>query len=232
MKNLFLFVIFSFLAVSLNAQNELAENQHHGEIHFTNGNIQKGIIEADFGSPWAIQKGIKYFDESLLSQPKIKNKDKADYDPKDIVWLTIGDRIYEVQKYADLTAAGTGSIPHNYFLERITDGKIKLFKFYQTPMMVGNTYDVDKSYVDCRNNPDILIWKEGEKIKAIQNIDLREYLADCPAVLTKYENGEYGNPKVDPEKSKFAAKVHTDASIQEMKQWIVAVIDDYNQTMK
>jgi hypothetical protein len=231
MKNLFLFTLASCLSVFIQAQ-DLTGNQHWGEIVFTNGNILKGVIEADFDSPWSIQKSITYFDAGLLSQEKIKNKDKVDYDPKDIVTVTIGDRIYEVQKYSDMTAAGTGSIPRNYFLERIADGKIKLFKYYQTPMFMGNTNEVEASIKNGRNNPDIIIYKGEEKLKAIQNVDMREYLADCTTVLEKYQNGEYGNPKIDAEKSKFAAKIHTEASIQAMKEWIKPLVTDYNQTCK
>lgn len=231
MKKQIILLFCALIALSSFAQ-ELKENQHHGEIVFANGKTFKGIIEANMENPWELQKEVKYYSEDLLSKPKIKNKEKLSVKAKQATKMTVDNKEYNVVKYADLTAMGSASIPRLYFLETVADGKIKLYKYYHTPMFAGNSDEVKQSWEDSREKPDYVIWKEGEKLKAIQNVDLREYFNDCPTVNEAYMNGTYGNKAVSEEKSNFMSKVHSEESIRLLNEAIVLIVEEYNKTMK
>lgn len=231
MKKTLIIIAASLISVFSFSQN-LGPNQHLGKILKEDGTQEEGIIEADLTLPWRLQKEIKFFDKMLLEYgSKIKNKDKKEYGPKDIKGYSIGDKVWESQKYADLSAVGPAALGAMFFLERVENGKIKLFNFYGTPPAIVTGETIDQSNEEYRT-PLLLIQKGTDKAKVLAPAtDLSKFIGDCPEVNEKYKKGEFGNKAVDEDKNKMG-KLLARASDGADMSVFVAVVLAYNEKMK
>jgi hypothetical protein len=225
-------ILIGLVAFSANAFAQTLDPAYHrGYIIKEDGSKVEGIIEADLQFPWNVQDDIKFFDPKLLEQGKVKGKDKEKYGPKDIKGFGFDDRYYESQKYADMTAIGPASLGKYYFLERLEDGKIKLYRFFDSPpkvLTVDETFE--QVYENLRNNPRSLIKKGDDKVK--ESAGFEKMINDCPVVMEKYQKGEYGNYAGKEDQTAAGKLITKMANRGNSEQFIGAVVRDYNANMK
>ena len=229
MRKLILIGLVAFSAHTF-AQT-LDPTYHRGYIVKEDGTKIEGIIEADLQFPWNVQDDIKFFDPKLLEQGKVKNKDKEKFGPKDIKGFGFDNVYFESQKYADMTAIGPASLGKYYFLERIEDGKIKLFRFFDSPPKVltgGETFE--QVYDNLRNSPRSLIKKGDDKVKEATGFE--KLISDCPVVFEKFQKGEYGNYASNENQTGAGKLITKLANRGNSEQFIGAVVRDYNANMK
>ncbi len=181
-------------------------------------------IEKNRGSviyyPEVFQRGVMFMDAETFEKAEvIKTKDFAFYKPKDISGYKYnGDSlIMESVNYADVTAVGPGMAGKKMFLRKISDGKITLYNHFTSE---GRTQgDENATYV-------YRIGAEG-KLKPVANLNVKKELADCSAVVEKFEKGEYSTPDSDGKVSKFTKVLDATNNRDDIR---LNIILDYNNT--
>ncbi len=222
---------------SSQAQKELSDSQFRGKIMLKNGDAKEGIIEfrGDADSPWSKQVKIFYITEEIFKKEKIKNKEIEKFTPKDLKGFYVGQRYFEVVKYADLSAVGAAMMPKMYFLEKFVDGKISIYRFYRSPgnvtiaMGEEEIAEAERFEEECRTNPDLLIRLDDGKLKNVSDIDIYKYISECENVVSKYKAGEYGLKPTDKDNKKGVGKFASrllDASVLEKS--VVQIANDFN----
>ena len=123
-----------------------------------------------------------------------------------------------------------------HFLEKLADGKIKLYKVYATPdEPIGLVTEAEMVAYreECeriRENPDMIMEKGGEWI-ALGNADLRKFLGDCDGVMEKYNNGDYGFKPTNPDAQTKVGKFIANASmLEKAREVLPEIISEYNST--
>lgn len=220
------------------AQREFKANQFEGKIILKNGKEKVGVIEIkgnEEQSPWLKQESVKYISKENFNKEKLKNKDKEKYSPKDIQGFYAGDRYFESIKYADMSAVGASMIPKWYFVEKLVDGKLDIYKFYRSPGKVGvavgeeEIAEMERFEEECRTQPNLLIQLEDGKIKNVLNVDIYEYISGCETVLAKYKNGEYGiKPMDDNSKSGVGKFVSKTLDANRLNSSIIPIAEEFN----
>ncbi len=229
MQRLSMAIIALCMALSSYAQKELSDTQFEGFVIDNDGKKTEGIIEMNPSFPWDVQKGIKFIPQDTWeSKDKIKNKDKEKYGPKDLQAFQASDMYYETQKYADLSAVGLANIPKKYFLHRIEDGTMKLYRFYSNPPKVISGRTFDEVYADYRQNYQLAFFKEGDKIRSADGTDMGKYIDDCMAVWEKFKDGLYGNAKRKEEMTKVGKLLRTMGDNMNEDEYRT-LVSDYNQ---
>lgn len=201
----FVFFLFAVILSSAGfAQRELGENEHYATLIYSNGNETEVVLLQNLNIPWFYQKKIFTVEKNFFeSGAKIKNKNKIAFKAKELKGYKIGSQMYETRKYSDFAALGAASLPTNYFLEVVVHGKVTMYKYYEKPYNTEGSAPLSSAELNEKflNNPQLLVWKEGQKFKEVSLIKLTNYFGDNERVMEKYANGEYGNKAIDPEKS-------------------------------
>jgi hypothetical protein len=219
MQKLFLFICFILFTSSVFSQAELKENQFEGYIIQKNGTKKEGIIEIkNIRQPWSFQEPFKFFDKSLLGNDKIKKSDKMECIPGEVIEYGFGDKRYVLVNYVNNNQAEGGTLTTGlsalknatqtkYFAEVYREGKVSLFRFYNSPPEFYVTSGEDEAakmrdfIEDCKKNYDILIEKGEEKAKSFEQISIKKFFKDCPFVIKKYEDNLYTKKPVKGLKS-------------------------------
>lgn len=218
-----------FISAAAYSQTELGENEHYATVIFPNGNEQEVVLLENLDYPWDLQKKITTVEKGLFeSGTKIKGKHKISYKAKDLKGFKIGEQLYETRKYSDMSSVSMSSLGGKYFLEVVESGKISLYKYYQEPYTEEGAPPVTREELNqkFRNHPQILIYKDGLKVKEVTSVKLEPYFGDNQKVMDKYNEGGYGNKPKDPEKS-GAGKLW-DRITEDNKEFVKAMLKDYN----
>lgn len=253
MKKIFILALlftFSFSQIDVFGQSDMKEDEAKGQIIVKGKKTEDGVIQlASINSPWENQRTVRYVTEKKYAKGKLKKKDWDKYKTKDIEGYVFGDRKFVVEKYTPigaivnsasvnkLTAATSmaSSLSKNqHFMELLMDGDIKVYRFYNYPPEASaqagdaqiNAYQ--EMVESLRNNYEILI-KTSDKKAKVQNfkkIKLTELLADCEAVKTKYENGEY-----QLKKKVMNQLLKTNGGPQ-LESDVLEIIGEYNECKK
>lgn len=219
-----LFVLLSVLTSSLIfGQQELKKNQFEGYVVLKNGDRKEGIIEIkNVDHPWSFQEAFKFFDKSLLENDKIKKDDKKEYKPGDVIEYGYGGKRYGLVSYTNNNQAEGNALTSGmsalknatqtkHFAEVYREGKVSLYRFYNSPpdfyVTSGNdeAQKMDDFIRDCKTNYDILIEKGEEKAKSFDDINVGKFFKDCDFVVKKYKNKEYTKKPVTGLKSMVKA---------------------------
>ncbi|MBK9735372.1 MAG: hypothetical protein IPO92_10540 [Saprospiraceae bacterium] len=209
--NIALFLLF---VISASGQKALKPNQFEGYTISFDGVRTDGIIEiADINQPWDFQEKVKFFDKSLLAHSRIKREDKIVVTPGEIVEYGInGKRYVHVHYYVkskgedNIFKSTLGKIKDekitDFFAEVYKDGKISWMKFYLPPTISEEDEDSEetmKEYIETSlATYEILVSKEGEKPKSLEDINVGDFFSDCELIGKKYSEGKY---KMKPNKS-------------------------------
>lgn len=235
MKNLT--ILFLLLFVSTNfafaQEDELPANLYRAKIVTTDGDTAEGIIEWNNNSPWAYQDGVKMFDEALLSEKRVKNKDKVQYKAKSIKTLEFDGRKFigrKIMMPACEYCSDLKALPKMMIVEVLDEGPIDIYKGYSMPPGVASGVSFDEIYESIRNSPNYLVFKEGRKVPmGINDINIDKWINDSDATYKKWMDGGYGNAV--RKKGKKMANFIKDSFAAEDTDLMLTVIRDYNAEM-
>ncbi|MEQ9261572.1 MAG: hypothetical protein RLP14_00275 [Owenweeksia sp.] len=236
MKNI-LAGILILTSTALSAQTyELKSDEVKGQIITKKGEVLNGYIKlkGDEKSPWDNQESVEFFTEDAMADGKVKRKERERYHPDDIKAYIAGDRYFESQKFSLMKMTVGIGISAEYFVERIVDGAITLYYFYDSPdpMVVTTTEEQRVAYKEeleaMRTNPNLLLKKDGE-LTVLQKVDFGDYISECPEVQEKYNSGGYGiepfNQDAETKLGKLIAKqVNSENVIAVLPQ----ILEEYN----
>ena len=232
-KFTFLLLMACFVVLNANAQNaKLPKDYHYGNITMKDGSVLGGILHVLGGEemPWFNQAMVEFITIEKFNNGNFKKKDVKAYKPKDIAGYDFDGRKFVSVKYANLSAVGPDMLARFYFLEPLTEGKITLYRFYQTAVTEGTDDVIIADMKRCLENPEVLVKKNEDKIKNVAAVEFADYISDNETVLEKYYAGSYG---FKPAKSKdqkgvkgFLIQVMDGESIN---TYVLAIVQEYNQ---
>ncbi|MCC7245727.1 MAG: hypothetical protein IT269_08620 [Saprospiraceae bacterium] len=219
------------------AQPKAQWYDHPGSITLEDGTVKKGVIR-NFGSddePWHYQSSVRFMDSTTWNGlTKARNKDFEKYEPDEIKAYELLDNglVYVSKPYSDMTSVSIKMAKTWYFMRAIVQGKTALYHYYDAPpnFYIGKEGEYEKMKQEKAINNYVLVEQQENKLKNITDIDLRKSIEDCPAVLAKYDAGEYGTSPMDTGKKKglgkFIAKV---VDSNKMKEFAAPLFRDYNK---
>jgi hypothetical protein len=240
MRKTHLLLLASLFTFCLSAQEyKFDSDEFPGEIIIKKG-TRNGYIDMKGSerSPWANQNSIRFFSEEAIADGKVKNKEKEKFKPKDLKGYISDGRYFESMKIsAAKLNIGIGLMQYK-FVERLVDGEIKLYKFYESPdptavhfgeeAIAAHKVELER----MRNNPMLVIKKGDEKLALIQKLNIGDLLADCPEVQEKYLSGGYGiKPFNTDAKSKLGKFIAKNANAEQMESILPEIFADYNKCM-
>jgi len=240
--NKFLSLIFILsLSSQMIAQKSLKPNQYEGYTIALDGTRKEGIIEVeDHTFPWAYQENVRIFDKSLSGNSRIKREQKTVIIAGDII-----EYGYAAKRFVHVSYYVKGEKEDNklkstfgkfkdeknteFFAEVIKDGKISLLKFYFPPTISDEDYEDEakiQKYIDDANATyDILVMRDLEKPKSIEDTSFKNFFKDCEFVTNKHETGKY---KIKPDKGLKGFKDQGRLSGQKLEEATNAVMADYD----
>jgi hypothetical protein len=166
----------------------------NGYVITVKGDTLYGKITTWKKEPWWNQKKVKLKTTDGKTE-KFKTDEAAEY---------MADAIgYKVIAYSDNSAIGFNMIKRSYFMEVLTHGRIKAYRFYEmpSPVFVGQLDEHEKELQRIREEWQLLVEKEGGKLTRIADVKgLKKLLGDNKAIIEKFNNGGYGNVKTEGKK--------------------------------
>ncbi|PIB36469.1 hypothetical protein BFP72_14215 [Reichenbachiella sp. 5M10] len=146
-----------------------------------------------FDAPWQFQDKMKFIEKDVFAKAeKIKNKLYESYEAKNCSGFRYDTLTYASVKYADMSAVGMDMLPKKMFMRVVSEDKISLFHYFDSPpSVVSGPEGFEPYYIDCAK-PN-LVYRVGEegKLKLVNDMNITKELADCPMVVEKQEKGEY-----------------------------------------
>lgn len=237
MRNLILAVSLIFSGILTAQEYELASDEMKGQIITKKGEVLKGYIKlnGDERSPWKNQQKVEFFTEDAMADGKVKGKERETFKPKDIKAYVVGDRYFESMKISIAKLEVGIGIADWKFVERMTDGKLSIYRVYDTPDPVSVTTSeeervaLEQEMERMRTEPNIIMIKEGEDPVLPHKVNLADYMADCPAVADKYSSGDYGIEPWNPDaETKMGKWIANQTNAEQFKAVMTEIITDYN----
>lgn len=240
MKKLLLSFLGLSMALMSQAQYQTQPGEYPGRIIQKKGELKGYIIlNGSEMSPWGNQTSVKFFTEDAAADGKVKGKEKQKFKPKDISGYDADGRYFESMKIsASKLSMGVGLMQLR-FVERLVDGNVKLYKFYESPAPVSATVGeeekikAEQELERMRNNPLYVIKKGSGPLTLVDKINLSQFLADCPEVKEKYESGGYGvEPWNNDAKSKVGKMLARSVNAKQVLAVLPEILNDYNNCKK
>lgn len=230
------------IQASLFAQIKLKANQMEGYVISSESSRKEVIIEVeDINFPWAFQQNVKYYDKSLLAGGRVKREDKKLCVPGVIVEFGTQKRKFIFVNHSAKVSSNKNKLNAaiskfkedentDFFSEVIHDGKIQLLKFYNIPEISDADYDNEAIIQTCINDSnekfDILLAKKGFSPKSVSDLNFNKFFDECPAVLNKFEHGEY---VIKPSKGLKAFFGKEGLSGLKLEMAVNEIIQDYEE---
>lgn len=216
------------------------QNFQPGYVILADGTRKAGLIILNDEEPWYNQRRIWMKDSAeYAANPAVKPKK---YIADDLKLFQVGPRIFDKVHYVDMENLQLKSLGSNdHMMERLSIGRINAHRYYQYPKdfdgFMGTKDEFEKWKAKKKNDLligfKILSQKDDEKLENAFDYDLQKYFNDTPDVLTKYQNGGYGNEPVVKKGGGLAAKMMAMARKAAFKPQeadaIVMAFNDYNQ---
>lgn len=234
------FIIAIAFSHQIIGQKSLKPNQFEGYTISADGSRKELIIEIeDHTFPWAFQENVRVFDKSLLKNDRIKREQKTVITAGEIIeYGYAGKKFVHVSYYVKgekednklKSAFGKFKDEKNteFFAEVIKEGKISLLKFYLPPSIADEDYEdeakIQKYIDDAKASYDILIMRDLEKPKSIEDTSFDNFFKDCTFVVNKHETGKY---KIKPDKGLKGFKDKGRLSGPKLEEASNAVLADY-----
>lgn len=244
--NHMLSLILLLLATGVFAQGELKNREAVGQIIEGNKPGKEVVIKIESESnPWENQRTFKYVSIKSHEKGNLKNKDWEKVKIKDADGYIVDGRTFIKHKYtpagAIMKAQGVNKVTavttmasslskKDHFMERLLEGEVEVYRFYNYPPEVSGTTGNDQAQAydqmisDLKNKYEILV-KVGKKGKLVnfKKIKLKELLADCKDVNDRYLNEEY---KLKPKAISNMIKMSGGGAGLEAK--VLEIMKDYN----
>ena len=219
-----------FVVVYANSQ-KLADKYIKGSIYLNNGTVIQGYIFFDLLNVESFQKSVSYFTDSIYetvkATDKLRLKNVEDVKPKEAKYFELADgKKFISLKYADMTAAGAGSIPSYHFFQEIVAGKISLYRKYNPAVTLTSDEATNaKAREWVLDNYELLNQTADKVTKNIANIAIPDYISDNAEVLARFNNDQYGDLlKVFKRKMKVGEIKHP-----QYEKDFIKLLTDYNQ---
>ncbi|HBF18868.1 MAG TPA: hypothetical protein DDW81_02160 [Cryomorphaceae bacterium] len=215
---------------------KLKSDEMKGQIVTLKGEVLNGYIKlkGDTRSPWNNQESVEFFTEDAMADGKVKGKEREKYRPDDIKAYIAGDRYFEAQKFSLMKMTMGMGIAKWYFIERMVDGDISLYRFYDTPDAVTVTTTeaervaYEEELESMRTNPNLLLKKDDE-MTTLQKVDFAAYISKCPEVQEKYKTGGYGiEPFHQDAETKLGKFIAKQVNSQQVMVVLPQILEDYN----
>jgi len=242
MRHIPIFLIFYVNALLAYSQKANTENRFEGYIIYADGSRKDGIIEVEDSTfPWTFQESIKFFDKSLLAGGRVKREQKTNCVPGEIIEYGFSDRKFiHVSYYVkgpdedNVLKSSFGKFKGekntDYFAEIYKPGKVSLLKFFIPPILTDEDYDdtelMKKHAEQSKTSFDILITRQGEKPKSIDDISIKGFFKDCTYVVDKYNNGKYKIKSGKSLKAMFKSEKLPGVKLEEAA---IDILADYNK---
>lgn len=194
---------FTFLmAIVLMIANETEAKKIEGKVLFKNDTldvifkIPVNIFSKEINFE-KLQYKIKYID-SAKNTVVIKSNQA-----EEIRFLYQDKEVRMLSRYTNYRLRNVFTNNHKVFLKLEIDGKIKLFRYYQTessPVMYNSSSDLITEGIS--NQVDRCFLQKGSqeliRIKGLTfRKDMMEYFSDCNEVFQKIENRKYGKKDIE-----------------------------------
>ena len=246
MKKTFIFFVLSSISSLIFSQDlilKLEDGHKKGKIIEKDGTEKFGIL-ALAGSlsddPWNIQHTVYFLTEEKYKELSLKGRVKTskmeEYTPSKIKGFYYENTHYESLKYSDVSSLSLSMIPKSYFMEKIKEGKMSVYKFYVHPGDFSFTTNEQqalerKAFLEeCRTKPQIVVKKGDDKAKNIQDTGIEKVISDCEVVLKKYHSAQYGlDPKNTEGKKGVSKLLNKLADYENRSSAILIIADDYNK---
>ncbi|MGQ1947672.1 hypothetical protein ACT3CD_11300 [Geofilum sp. OHC36d9] len=237
--NLF-FILSISTSVFCQIEEKMKDEGVVSGVIYKNGGEIEGYIkmtgmaytnEEWFPAPWQFQSGIKFIPKDVFEKnEKIKNKFYEKYGAKDCDGYRYDTLVYESVKYADMSAVGMNMLPKKMFMRKVSEDKISLYHYFNTPpAVVSGSEGFEPYYLECANI--LFVYRIGKdgKLKLVNDLNIEKELSDCPMVLEKQSKGEYKIVGSKEESSGFNKLVNNSVFREEVR---LQAIEDYNQNCK
>jgi hypothetical protein len=217
MKKQILALIYLFALTLIFNVPSFAQDADAGEfkgyILDDKGKKKEGVIKlASTRNPWENQRTVFFVSQKTWDKSKgeLKKKDWEKFKSKDVEGYGFDGREFFTVKYTATSDGGgdvnklTGGMSavsnltrNKHCLERILDGKVQVFRYYEYPPDVtaykgSEKAEYEKMLEDLRT-PACLV-KKGKKgqMKDFEGMVMfKKYIEDCEVVYNKYMNNEY-----------------------------------------
>lgn len=188
-------------------QGKSRTNQFEGYI-ITADSLRKEVaIEVeDIKQPWSFQQEVRYFDKALLQGGRVKREQKKECLPGEVIEYGFQDRKFvhvqyyikgadEDNKFKETFGKFKGEKNIDFFAEVLRSDAVSVAKFHIPPVIADDDYDSDEkmeSHIKtCTEQYDLLVFRKGVKPISISDVSFKEFFADCPFVLKKYDEERY-----------------------------------------
>ena len=237
MRKLFLLAAFGLTGIISAQSYELKSDEMKGQIITKKGDVLNGYIKmnGDEMSPWKNQQKVEFFTEDAMSDGKVKGKERETFKPKDITAYVVDDRYFESMKISIAKLEVGIGIADWKFVERRLEGKISVYRVYDTPDPVSVTTSeeervaLEQEMERMRTEPNVILVKEGEDAVLPHKVNLAEYMADCPEVADKYSSGDYGIEPWNPDaETKMGKWIANQTNAEQFKAIMTEILTDYN----
>lgn len=201
------------------------EVQGYIKVMGTTSMVGSGV---EYAAPWQFESSISFIPKEVFdNNEKIKNKYYEKYSAKDIDGYFYGTdrKYYESVKFADMSQMGLSMIAKKMFMNKVKEGKITLYAYYENPPLIMDGSVVDQTYKECAKPK--MVYKKGAdgKLKLVADMSVEKELADCPLVTEKQKNGEYKVIGKDGKSSTFNKVLNFAIGKEEIR---LMAIEDYN----
>lgn len=231
---LLLVAVIATTTVSFGQEDALPDNLYRATVVTKSGETHKGVIEWQDDRPWNTNTAVKMFDEALLSEKRVKNKDKVLHKAKDVETLTFDDRNFVTRKVMmDVCeyCSTLKALPNNFFLEVVEEGTITMYKGFGSPPGMSSGVDFDVIYNNILDNPTYFLEKDGmKKATNLSVVTMEKWIDDGDATYQKWTEGGYGNMK--RKEGKKLANFLKDQGSNGDPTMILEALKDYNDEMK
>jgi len=232
-KLLFLLVAIVATTTVSFGQADLPDNIHRATIVTKSGETHEGVINWNDNRPWNTNVSVKMFDEALLSEKRVKNKDKTLHKAKDVETLTFDGRTFVTRKVMmDVCdyCSTLKALPNNFFLEVIEEGTITVLRGYGSPPGMASGVSFDEIYTNILDNPSHFLEKDDKKTTNLSTVTMEKWIDDSETTFQNWKDGAYGNMK--RKEGKKLANFLKDQGANGDIDMMMTVIQSYNREMK
>jgi hypothetical protein len=231
-KILLLIAVFILPLLSY-GQKKFNSRQNYGIIIIDDENQIEGVIElnGDQLSPWDVQKKVIFYTTEQFIAGRIRKRDRLEFKPEEIMGFTFGERVFLSRGYSPSSLMNRNPKMELHFLELVVDGSLQIFLYYDNPgfTVIGMTENVDRRKEECRDNPLLLISKNGGNLEDVMSINIMDFISDVPEVVAKYHEGVYGFKPVGTEERRGLGRMVAQKADQHLlREQIMPIAADYN----
>lgn len=212
-----------------------------GEI-VKNGEVLKGKIRlaGDLNAPW-LNCEVVYFvpEDAWIEGRNPKKKVIDDYDPEDIEsyhTFTVNELRDTIRMdYYTRQVLNKGILKNKLgpgFVRKMIDGPISSYSFVPKPPedLITTAEERAENKQSALMQTAIYVEKEGEPFMEIVEVDMVDWMSDCPELVQKIKSEAYGfKPKSERKERKGLGKMMARQGLDNsLEDKLIRAVEDYN----